>query len=352
MEEVELHLLQNVRPKLSFDKTTPVTGADLALLLKDHVNAINKPGCLPNLESSWVAVLKLKCKSIFSEMLDKYTRVMEERTSGSMPMEETSDQNACVSLMQLHWSVFDECYDELKWKISSLQSHHVNDDLSKYSKFLLEDFTCKTADFGTEDLLCTKSPTGGILLRFVDQNYKLSEAMCEKLWDNLFEERGIHSRAVRALNQSKAIDLSSEMAALVEVYMDKAVGPAKLPILHLKQAASNVDGMLRGIPGPPIHVRLAGWDKTRRKIRWDPPAINPTAAKKYVIQTMTSNGAWKDITSTDKCWIILDNQPRKECMYRVTSWSDDGHSKGEMEEPIVIGRRDEKSSIKEELTYM
>lgn len=52
----------------------------------------------------------------------------------------------------------------------------------------------------------------------------------------------------------------------------------------------------------------------------------------------TKNGCWEDIATTSKCWVILDHQPGKECQYCVTSWNDDEHNKGEMEEPLVISK--------------
>jgi hypothetical protein len=356
IKEVEQYILGNVQPKCSYDCTMLVTGIDLAVLLRDHVEAINTPGCLPNLEGSWGAVLKLRFMGTFSEMVEKYTSMMEERTASSLLMEEDTPGNhsECLSLMQLHWSVFDGCYGELKTTMARSLLHHTSDDLTKYSQSLLADFASQVADFDCSedgDLLCTGTLRGGILLRFIQQNYTLSEKMCDKLWEGLFKESGIYSRAIRALNQSKAVDLSHDMASLVEEYMEHAVGPAKLTILHHKQAATNVLDMLRNVPGPPIHVRLAGRDKDKRKIVWDPPAINPDVARKYVVQKMTKRGGWEDVATTDKLYVILEHQPRKECHYRVTSWNDSEQNKGEMEEPLVISRVESLPNT-EELTYV
>ena len=339
MEEIQQYLFRHVTTKLSFDRTTPITGADLAALLREYVTAINAPGSLPSLQESWVAVIKLKLEAIFTEMVGKYTRDMEEKTDGLFPMEEdipTESESESSSLMQVHWRVFDECYHNLRQSIRNLLPHHTGNKLTLYTQSLLTKFTSAVAEFGTQDLLCTETVRGGALLRFVQQNYKLSEEMCEKLWDRLFEESGIRNRVVRALNHSIAIEVGSDMAAVVGEYMENAVGPAKLKVLERKPAANDVERMLRDLPGPPVNVRLVGRDRDKHKLRWDPPAINAGAALRYVVQKRTKEG-WRDVTTTDKCWVVIDKQQSKrDAVYRVTSWNEGEHCKGEMEEPLVV----------------
>ena len=84
---------------------------------------------------------------------------------------------------------------------------------------------------------------------------------------------------------------------------------------------------------------------------WDPPAINPDVARKYVVQKQTKKGGWEDIATTDKLYVVLEHQPGKECQYRVTSWNDSEQNKGEMEEPLVISKADSVPNT-EALTYM
>lgn len=353
IEEIEQYLLKNVRPKFFFDHGRFVTGVDLALLLRNHVNTINTHNCLPNLEQSWVAVMKLRLRDIQSEVVDKYMREMEKKTSGLFPIEESVavTQIYKCSLMQLHWSVFETCYSQMRQDITHLLPHHVSNDLNTYSQSLLDEFSHKVAEFGTDNLLETEIPKGGLLMRFVEQNYRHSKEMCVELWDGLFKESGIRDRVIKALNQSKAVDVSSDIAHLVEEYMVHAVGPAKQEVLEQKQAANDVGSMLVKVPGPPMNARLIGRDRNKQKIRWDPPAINSNAAKKYVVQTrIGGKGDWKDVATTDKCWVILDKQLKNGCIYRVTSWNDDEHCKGEMEEPLVAKLPEITST--EELTYV
>ena len=50
--------------------------------------------------------------------------------------------------------------------------------------YCLTDFARQVADFESSesgDLLCTGALRGGILLRFVRENYRLSEEMCDEL---------------------------------------------------------------------------------------------------------------------------------------------------------------------------
>ena len=344
MEEIQQYLFHHVTTKLSFDRTTPITGADLAVLLREYVTALNTPGSLPSLQESWVAVIKLKFEGIFAEVVSKYTRDMEEKTNGLFPMEENlpptfddddDNDDEYSSLMQLHWCVFDECYSTLRQSITKLLPHHMGKDLSMYTQSLLMKFSSTVAEFDTQDLLGTEGLRGGLLLRFVQQNYKVSEEMCEKLWERLFEESGIQNKAVRALNRSKAIDVGCHMAELIVEYMENAVGPAKIKVLERKQAANDVEGMLRDLPGPPVSARLVGREKDKQKLTWDRPAINPRAALRYVVQKRTKEG-WKDVATTDKCWVVLDKQSKRDCVYRVTSLNEGEHNKGEMEQPLVV----------------
>lgn len=352
MEEIQKYLFCHVTTKVSFDGSTHITGSDLAMLLREYVNAINAPGSLPSLEGSWVAVIKLRLEAIFSEMVAKYNKDMEEKTEGLLPMEEdipTTPESDSSSLMGLHWFVFDECYHKLKQEIKILLPHHMTNELLTYTQSLLTKFSSTTAEFGTEDLLSTEPLRGGLLLRFVQQNYKLSEEMCERLWDRLFEESGIRSRAVRALNRSKAIDIGSDMTALVEQYMENAVGPAKIRVLERKRVASDMENMLRDLPGPPANVRLVGRDRDKQKIRWDPPIINSGAARWYVVEKRTKEG-WENVAKTEKCWVLLDKGNKKDCVYRVTSCNEGEHNKGEMEEPLVI--KTDSVSCAEWLSYV
>ena len=349
MEETELYLRDHVTTKLSFDRATPITGAELAVLLREYIGAINTPGSLPNLEGSWVSLMKLRLGSVSSELVEEYTREMEERTAGVLPMEETVSQNDSNSLMQLHWSVLDKCYSQLRERITTLLPHHISDELSQYSETLLLNFASTVADFGTDNLLNTESPPRGLLLKYIKKNYTMSERACEWLWERVFEESGVRNMALRALNHSKAVDISSDMEELVEKYKQSAVGPAKEKVLKHRLATCDVCDMLRNLPGPPVNVRLAGGDKTIQKLRWDPPAINPGAANKYIVQRRTRT-AWVDVKVTDKCWAVFPSQwTWRHSVYRVKSWSDED-LKGEMEEPLVVPKMS--VSTKEQLSYV
>ena len=351
MEEIEQYLKNRVKTKLSFDRTRPVTGTEVAALLRDYVQAINTPNSLPCLESSWVSVMKLRFEAISTELVERYTREMNERTAGVMPMEEITEESGSVSLMQLHWSVFDECFGELRHRIETLLPHHISDELSKYSENLLLNFALTIAEFSKDDLLTTETPTGGLLLRFVQKNYALSVEVCETLWDQLFEESGIRNKAIRALNRSKAVDLNTDMALVVEGYMANAVGPAKLKVLEHKKATRSVDDLLRNVPGPAVNVRTVGGDRDTQKIRWDPPAINPGAADWYIVQTWTVEG-WKDMATTDKCWVIVSQRNRwKDPVYRVISWNEREHNSGMMEEPLIVARH-KASSVGQRVSYV
>ena len=333
--ELERYFLQNVQPKQAFNHTSFLTGAELALLVSEYVEAINTPNRLPSLEGSWTAVLKLRFRGYLAAQVEEYGKIMKETTSGVLPLEEdaSEDHEEALTLMQLHWAAFDECYHQLK---KDLQTNY---GMSGYCSAILTEFAQKVAQFDCSksgDLLSTGSCRGGILYVFVQKNYKQSTQMCEALWDSLFQESEIYRRAAQALNYSKAFDLVSDMAKLKQEYMLKAVGPARMEVLQRKRVENSEQRLFQLLPGPPKNVRLAGKFKDKIKIAWSPPSINPESARKYIIQQKVDM-EWKDVTITDKCWVMLDKSSDTKRDYRVTSWNNEELDlKGEVA-PLFVG---------------
>ena len=353
--ELERYFLRNVSPKRAFDQINFLTGAELALLVSEYVEAINTPDRLPSLEGSWTAVLKLRFRGYLAAQVEGYGRIMKETTSGVLPLEEdaSEDHEEALTLMKLHWAAFNECYRQLK---KDLQTNY---GMSEYCSSILAEFAQKVAQFDCSksgDLLSTGSCRGGILYVFVQENYKQSTQMCEALWDSLFHKSDIYSRAAQALNYSKAIDLVSDMAKLEQEYILTAVGPARMEVLQRKREASDGQRLLQLLPGPPENVRLAGRFKDRIKIAWNPPSINPESARKYIIQQKVGM-EWTVVTTTDKCWVMLDKPSDTGRDYRVTSWNDEELDlKGEVA-PLFVGSDSwtdwfTSSTVSEALSYV
>ena len=77
------------------DGITLVNGCTLATLACEYVEAISKPGAVPDLDQGWQAVVCLEVKQYCDKLVGEYKTEMEELLQHNMPMEESR-------LMRLH----------------------------------------------------------------------------------------------------------------------------------------------------------------------------------------------------------------------------------------------------------
>ena len=61
-------ILQQVTPKKAVNGTTTVNGKALAALAREYVEAVNKPGSVPDLDQGWQAVVRLELKQCFDKL--------------------------------------------------------------------------------------------------------------------------------------------------------------------------------------------------------------------------------------------------------------------------------------------
>ena len=71
-------ILQKVTPKKAFNGVTTVNGKALAALAVGYVEAVNRPGALPDLDQGWQAVVRLELKEVSYRLVREYEREMEE----------------------------------------------------------------------------------------------------------------------------------------------------------------------------------------------------------------------------------------------------------------------------------
>ena len=65
-----------------------MNGKALAALAGGYVEAVNRPGALPDLDQGWQAVVRLELKECSYKLVREYEREMEEALEGNLPMEE------------------------------------------------------------------------------------------------------------------------------------------------------------------------------------------------------------------------------------------------------------------------
>ena len=70
-------IFQKVVPKKGVDGTATVNGKALAALAGGYVEAVNRPGALPDLDQGWQAVVRLELKEYSYKLVREYEREME-----------------------------------------------------------------------------------------------------------------------------------------------------------------------------------------------------------------------------------------------------------------------------------
>ena len=88
---VTQQILQKLAPKKAVDGTTIVNGKALAALTGCYMEAVNKPGALPDLDQVWQTVVRLKLEEVSYKLVREYEREMEEAFEGNLPMEEPAN---------------------------------------------------------------------------------------------------------------------------------------------------------------------------------------------------------------------------------------------------------------------
>ena len=95
VDELIQQILQQVMPKKAIDRVSVVDGPALAALTRGYMNALNKPGVIPDLEQGWQAVIKWTLKEVSDQLVEKYRREVEECLGDNLPMDERN-------LMRIH----------------------------------------------------------------------------------------------------------------------------------------------------------------------------------------------------------------------------------------------------------
>ena len=115
------HILQKVAPKKGVDGTTTVTGKALAALAGGYVEAVNRPGVLPDLNQGCQAVVRLELKEVSYKLVREYEREMEEALEGNLPMEERN-------LLRIHQQTLKRKKSDLRKENCRVDSLHSSDE--------------------------------------------------------------------------------------------------------------------------------------------------------------------------------------------------------------------------------
>ena len=282
-------IFQKVSPKKGVDGTTTVNGKALAALAGGYVEAVNKPGALPDLDQGWQAVLRLELKEASYRLVREYEREMEHALEGKLPMEESN-------LLRIHQQTLKRKKSDLREKICHVNPlHSSEEDIQPLQDQLEWDIIqwSKTSSDGDRKV------TGGVLYQFTEKNHLSSKKQCEQLLTELVKSMNVLNKVQEAIKDSLPLNIQDELSEITGSYNRQAVGPAARQVLERELLELNqLSDILKKIPGRPQNVIIIGAGHDRVKLSWEPPKHNPEAVEEYVVYKKTKGGDWEEAVRT------------------------------------------------------
>ena len=284
-------ILQKVSPKKGVDGTDTVNGKALAALAGAYVEALNRPGALPDLDQGWQAVVRPELKEASNRLVREYEREMEESLEGNLPMEERN-------LLRIHQQTLKGKKSDLKEEICHVNPLHSSDeDTQPLLDQLEQDIVqwSKTSNDGERKV------TGGVLYQFTEKNHSASKKQCEQLLAKIAKKSKVQDKVQRAIIDSLPLNIQLEVSEITESYNRLAVGPAARQVLERGMSElSKVSDTLKRIPDQPRNVEVASSGTDRVTLYWEPPANNPEAVEEYIVRKRVESGEWEEAVRTEK----------------------------------------------------
>lgn len=355
------YLLNDIEPKKSITSGDQqyLNGSLLSILIEECLESLCTNNVIPELRFGWQAAMDSRLEALLNKLVSDYQEQLEEalcdrgaieesvpanfespkiqagsRTSSSQsgsaeievletdvpttPELPTRPQKPSdVSLLSpvltpsrtligIHQSILDgkvkEFQREINQCMGSISEERKTELLSR-----LENRVVKYEK--TSDGNCTGRVIDGILLKYIQENYKKSKERCNQTFDHIVEPL--------KNNLTRAVD------GIREEYFSMAVGPAKNDVFDLKMSEF-MELASRLAPGSPRNVRVVGQAKNKLKIRWKRPELHPRAVKGYEVQIMERvkqqrRGEWRTLLSSTakRAAIITDLTHSTTYLFRV-----------------------------------
>ena len=284
-------IFQKVSPKKGVDGTATVNGKALAALAGGYVEAVNRPGALPDLNQGWQAVVRLELKEASYRLVREYEREMEEAFEGNLPMEESN-------LLRIHCQTLKGKKSDLREEICRINPLHSSDEDTQPLLDQLEQDIVQWSEPSNDG---ERKVTGGVLYQFAERNHSASKKQCEQLLAELVKTSKVRDKVQEAIKDSLPLDIQKEVSEITESYNRLAVGSAARQVLERGMSELNqLSDILKEIPGQPQNVEIIGRSSDRVKLSWEPPEHNPEAVEEYVVYKRIKGGEWEEAVRTKK----------------------------------------------------
>ena len=163
-------ILQKVTPKKG---VTSVNSKALAALAVGYVEAVNRPGALPDLDQGWQAVVRLELKEVSYRLVKEYENEMEEALKKEKLLVKQE------WLMGIHCQILSGKKSVLKEKICRINPLYSSDkEVELLLDQLEQDIVQWSKQCENEE---TRQVVGGSLLQFTTLNFSKSKEHCQTL---------------------------------------------------------------------------------------------------------------------------------------------------------------------------
>ena len=282
------------------------------------MEAVNKPGALPDLDQGWQAVVRLELKECSYKVAREYEREMEETLEGNLPMEERN-------LLRIHQQTLKRKKSALKEEIHRVNPLHSSDEEAQPFLDQLEEEVIQWSEPSKDG---EREVTGGALYQFMVKNNKASQEYCEKLFENIFKESEVQGKIENAVKKSVCLDVQNDVRCITAKYNKMAVGPAASEVLERGLSElSQLSDILKKIPGQPRNIEVIGTGSDRIKLSWDLPEHNPEAVEEYLVYKKAQGGDWEEAARTEKTRVLV-KQLESCTKYEMCVLATNSHIKG------------------------
>ena len=253
------YLRENVKVKHGFSHSQRVDGPTLALLLEQYLEAVNIPGTIPCLENTWNTVVEMRCSEVIHSLVKEYEREMEQALHDKLPVEEEAtpeedsdpdQRQQQVFLMEVHSQILRRKEEKLLKEIKNVTpaTNALEAGNTQYKMEVVNRLQSKIIE-ARFDKMKVQVVTGGVILRFIRENYEKSHAYCVKCFDEvsapLLENLRSMMGSVTITTATPEIDaprysfqqFMDDRANLQAEYFARAIGPAKQKVWEEKVAS-------------------------------------------------------------------------------------------------------------------
>ncbi len=251
IQNLVAYLLKRVRAKCGFVEGKLLDGPLLAEIASKFLKAVNSPDAIPCISDTWQTAVELRCKKELENMLDEYTRDLDEKIKEvGLPMEEDLLDDGGSSkphtLMAIHRSILLQKTQCLLKQVG----HFVGGPVATADgapttitrESLIAELDNAAATFSDMESSVQmkgfeksrkKVVSGEILYKYTQLNLSESRSQCEAVFAELY---GVLEDKMKEMDKYTFKEFSSDLTALQQQYYKKAIGPAKWEVYQDKES--------------------------------------------------------------------------------------------------------------------